>query len=280
MRASATLMSNTAFYQGQDPIGSKKALDLSLGLHRGADEPVGRVRGHAARAACRGPRHCVPVFLDALRPRPDRGRSRLRISDFRANQDALYRVFDALNQLTASDYAASREIEAHAEHLETTAVGILSVAIETAVGLSAILAWALASSLLMPIKTLTASATALGEETSKVEGPGVLERRAGKPGAVLQHDGRAPSCLQGRHPGQGAEDAAHHGGHADHGARAALRRLEGGRRRIRNPAAEELSKIPEFAGGMPEGLAGPLSSSSRRASTTCRPTTAGWSPSV
>jgi NtrC-family two-component system sensor histidine kinase KinB len=27
MRASATLMSNSAFYQGNDPIGSRKALD-------------------------------------------------------------------------------------------------------------------------------------------------------------------------------------------------------------------------------------------------------------
>jgi NtrC-family two-component system sensor histidine kinase KinB len=258
MRASATLMSNTAFYQGNDPIGSRKALDESRSaftqeLMNQSAASAGTQRSHLV-----GDLDTAFQHVSALCDRALAGGGGASLIDFRSNQDALYRVFDALNLLTSSDYAASREVEARAEHLETTAVGILSVTIGLAVGLSAILAWVLASSLLMPIRALTASATALGEGDLDIMVPefsrdelGSLARSFNTMAAHLRSYREATFAKVLRT--QRTMEAT---------LTTALEPLfvvsSAGEIEIRNPAAEELSKSPEFADGLPESLSGPL----------------------
>jgi two-component system, NtrC family, sensor histidine kinase KinB len=259
MRASATLMSNTAFYQGRDPIGSRHALDESRSAF------TRELMGQSATSAGT-PRERLVNELDrafqnfsALCDRALASAGAASLDDFRANQDALYRVFDSLNRLTATDYAASREVEAHAEHLESTAVGILSVTIGAAVGLSAILAWALASSLLMPIKALTVSATALGEGNLDINVPvfstdelGSLAKSFNTMATRLRSYREATVARVLRT--QRTMEAT---------LTTALEPLfvvsTAGVIEIRNPAAEELSKNPAFDSGLPEDLSGPLS---------------------
>src|SRR5471030_891098 len=103
MRASATLMSNTAFYQGQDPIGSRKALDQSRSAF------IEELMGQSA-ASAGTPRQRLVDDLDSafqnfstLCDSAIAGGDAASLNDFRANQDALYRVYDGLNRLTASD---------------------------------------------------------------------------------------------------------------------------------------------------------------------------------
>jgi signal transduction histidine kinase/HAMP domain-containing protein len=258
MRASATLMSNSAFYQGNDPIGSRKALDVSRSAF--TQELMSQSATSAGTQRARLVEDLDTAFQNfaALCDRALAGGGAASLADFRANQDALYRVFDALNRITVSDYAASREIEARAEHLETTAVGVLSVTIGLAVCLSAILAWALASSLLMPIKALTASATALGEGDLDIEVPefsrdelGSLARSFNAMAAHLRSYREATVARVLRT--QRTMEAT---------LTTALEPLfvvsSSGLIEIRNPAAEELSKGPDFEAGLPENLAAPL----------------------
>jgi signal transduction histidine kinase len=258
MRASATLMSNAAFYQGNDPIGSRKALDQSRSAF------TQELMSQSAASAGTQRSHLVEDLdtafqnFSALCDRALAGGGAASLVDFRANQDALYRVFDALNRITASDYAASREIEARAEHLETTAVGILSVTIGLAVGLSAILAWALASSLLMPIKALTASATALGEGDLDIQVP---EFSRDELGSLARSFNAMAAHLRGYREATVAR-VLRTQRTMEATLTTALEPLfvvsSEGVIEIRNPAAEELSKGPDFEAGLPENLAGPL----------------------
>jgi signal transduction histidine kinase len=258
MRASATLMSSAAFYQGSDPIGSKRALD-----HSRADFTKELMEQSAESAGT--PRARLVDDLDTafqnfstLCDRTLAAGGSASLDDFRANQNSLYRVIDALDRLSSNDYAASREIEARAERLGTTAVGILSVTIGAAVGLSAILAWSLASSLLRPIKAMTASATALGEGDLETQVPvfsgdelGSLARSFNTMAARLRAYREATMAKVLRT--QRTLEAT---------LTTALEPLfvvsREGVIEIRNPAAEELSRIREFSEGLPPGLAEPL----------------------
>jgi NtrC-family two-component system sensor histidine kinase KinB len=132
------------------------------------------------------------------------------------------------------------------------------VTIGLAVCLSAILAWALASSLLMPIKALTASATALGEGDLDIEVPefsrdelGSLARSFNAMAAHLRSYREATVARVLRT--QRTMEAT---------LTTALEPLfvvsSSGLIEIRNPAAEELSKGPDFEAGLPENLAAPL----------------------
>jgi NtrC-family two-component system sensor histidine kinase KinB len=258
MRASATLMSNTAFVAGTDPIRARRALEESHSAFT-------RQLMAESEASAGKPRSSLVDNIDTVfqdfSARCDRALATggaASLDDFRASQDALYRVLSALNQLSTSDYAESREIERRAERLATTAVGILSTTIGAAVGLSAILAWVLASSLLMPIKTLTASATALGEGNLDVEVPefssdelGSLARSFNTMAARLRtyREATAARVLRTQRTMESTLTTTTE----------PLFVISGeGVIEVRNPAAEELSKIPEFSEGLPPGLAEPL----------------------
>jgi signal transduction histidine kinase len=258
MRAAATLMANTAFAEGNNPVSSHRDLDENRSAF--TSELMAQSASSAGTPRARlveGLDTSFQVF-SALCDRALAAGGASSLVDFRSNQEALFRVLDAINQLTASDYAASREVESHAEHLESTAVGILSTTIAAAVVLAAIVAWVLASSLLTPIKALTASATALGQGNLDIEVPefsrdelGSLAHSFNTMAARLRvyRDATAARVLRTQRTMEATLTTALEPLFVVSGE---------GAIEVRNPAAEELSSLPEFAEGLPPGIAGPL----------------------
>jgi NtrC-family two-component system sensor histidine kinase KinB len=258
MRASATRMSNSAFVSANDPLGARHALDASRSEF--TRELMGQSASSAgtARAGLVSDLDTAFQQFSGLCDRTLAGGVAASLDDFRASQDALYRVFNALDLLTAHDYAASQETEARAEHLESTAVGILSVTIGAAIALSVAVAWLLAASLLRPIKSLTASATALGEGNLEVEVP---EYSGDELGSLARSFNTMASRLRDyREATQARVMRTQRTMEAT--LTTALEPLfvvsAAGEIEVRNPAAEELSALPEFAAGLPPGLAEPL----------------------
>ncbi len=261
MRASATLMSNAlAFASAADPIGARRTLEERRSAF--TKELMGQSAASAGTPRARLVDELDAAFQD-FSARCDRTLAAgggVSLNENMANQDALYRVFSALDRLTANDYAASREAEARAEHLATTAVGILSATIGAAVALSVLIAWVLASSLLVPIKALTASATALGEGNLDTEVPefsrdelGSLARSFNTMAARLRayRDATLARVLRTQRTMEATLTSA---------PDPLFVVSREGVVEVRNPAAEELSRLSEFSGGFPPGLAEPLGS--------------------
>jgi len=255
MRADATRMSNAAFVAAGDPLAAHRDLDAARSgftreLMNQSASSAGRPRGRLVGE--------LDTDFQDFSARCERAVGGAGLEDFRAGQDALYRVFNALDLLTAHDYAASRETEASAERLETTAVGILSVTIGAGIALAAILAWGLASSLLMPIKALTASATALGEGDLDVRVPEFSQDELGS--LARSFNTMASRLRDYREATQARVLRTQRTMEAT--LTTALEPLfvveAGGQIEVRNPAAAELSALPEFAAGLPPALAEPL----------------------
>ena len=256
MRSSATLMSASAVLA--DPIAARRSLD-------GRREAFTRELMAQSRMSAGKPREKLVEELDSafqdFSARCDRmvsvgGTSSLEES--RAYEDSLFRVLSALDRLTASDYAASKATEGRAEQLVSTAVRVLYSAIIGAVALSLLIAWLVAASLLRPIVELTSSATALGEGNLDTTVPefsrdelGSLARSFNTMAARLRayREATLERVLRTQRTMEATLTSApdplfvvsRDGGHE-----------------VRNPAAEELSRLPEFAGGLPPALAGPL----------------------
>jgi signal transduction histidine kinase len=259
MRTSATLMSNAlAFASGADPIGARRTLEGRRSAF--TRELMGQSAASAGTPRARLVGELDAAFQD-FSSRCDRtlaGGGGVSLNENMANEDALYRVFSALDRLTASDYAASRETEARAEHLATTAVGVLSATIGAAVVLSVLLAWMLASSLLVPIKALTGSATALGEGNLDIEVPefsrdelGSLARSFNTMAGRLRsyRDATLARVLRTQRTMEATLTSA-----PDPLFVVSLEGVV----EVRNPAAEDLSRLPEFSEGFPPSLAEPL----------------------
>jgi signal transduction histidine kinase len=259
MRTSATLMSNAlAVAAASDPIGARRALDMRRAAF------TRELMSQSASAAGK-PRERLVEGLDAAfqdfsarcdRMLADGGSASPQ--DFQANEDALYRVLSAIDRLTASDYAASRETEAHAEQLANTTVGVLWAAIAAAVALSAVLAWFVAASLLTPIKALTASAIALGDGDLDARVPefsrdelGSLARSFNTMAARLRayREATLAKALRTQRTMEATLTSA---------PDPLFVISRDGVFEVRNPAAEELSRLPEFSGGLPAALAEPL----------------------
>jgi len=259
MRNSAALMSNV-FVFASDPIRERQSLEEHRAAFAGelmaqSEKSVGKPREKLVEELDR-------AFQD-FSSRCDRtlaGGISASLGDLRENEDALYRVFHALDRLTASDYSASLETEKQAEHLANTAVRVLAGTIGGAVALSVLLAWVVAASLLRPIKALTASATALGEGNLDTQVPefsrdelGRLARSFNTMAARLREYRNATMARVLR---------------TQRTMEATLTSTPDplfvvsreGAFEERNPAAEELSRLPEFSGGLPAALAVPLAS--------------------
>lgn len=261
MRTSATLMSNAlALASMEDPVGTRRAFDE----HRAAFTRELMVQSEISAGT---PREKFVEELDgAFQDFSTRceavlsGNANSTLDGLREDEAALFRVLKSLDCLTANDYAASRETEKRAEQLASTAVSVLSFTIGGAVALSALLAWLTASSLLTPIKALTASATALGEgdldtavpEFSKDE-LGVLARSFNTMAAKLRayREATVARVLRTQRTMEATLTSA---------PDPLFVVSAEGNPEVRNPAAEELSKLPEFSGGLPEALAEPLAS--------------------
>ena len=259
MRTSATLMSNSlAFALSSNPIEARRGLAENRAAF--TRELMGQSEVSAGRARARLVGELDAAFEDfsALCDSTLAAGGASSLDDVRVNETALYRVFKALDRLTESDTAESRQTERRAEQLASTAIGVLSIAIGAAVALSAAVAWMLAASLLMPIKALTASATALGEGNLDTKVPefsqdelGSLGRSFNTMAARLRayRDATMARVLRTQRTMEATLTTA-------------LEPLfvveAGGQIEVRNPAAAELSALPEFAAGLPPALAEPL----------------------
>jgi signal transduction histidine kinase len=261
MRASATLMSNAlAVVMATDPIAARQALELRRSAF--TRELMNQSAESAGRPRARLVDELDAAFQD-FSARCDRtlaGGGGASLEEYQANQDALFRVFNALDRLTASDYAASRETEYRAEHLAATAVGVLFTTIGAGVALSLVLAWVLAASLLRPIKALTTSAATLGEGNLDTHVPefsrdelGRLARSFNTMAERLRayRDATLARVLRTQRTMEATLTSA---------PDPLFVVSKEGVVEVRNPAAEELSKLPEFSGGFPADLAGPLAS--------------------
>jgi signal transduction histidine kinase len=261
MRTSATLMSNTlALASTEDPVRARRAFDE----HRAAFTRELMVQSESSAGT---PREQFVEELDgAFQDFSGRceavlaGNANATLDGLRENEAALFRVLKSIDRLTANDYAASRDTEKRAEQLASTAVGVLSFTIGGAVALSALLAWLTASSLLTPIKALTASATALGEGDLDTAVPefsqdelGVLARSFNTMAAKLRayREATVARVLRTQRTMEATLTSA---------PDPLFVVSAEGTPEVRNPAAEELSKLPEFSGGLPEALAEPLAS--------------------
>jgi signal transduction histidine kinase len=261
MRTSATLMSSAfALASASDPISARRDLDARRAAF--TRELMSQSASSAGKPRERLVEHLDSAFQDfsSRCGRMLAGGGSASRDEFRANEDALYRVLSTIDQLTKSDYAASRETEARAEQLAGTAVRVLSVAIVAAVALSAVLAWVVAASLMRPIKALTASAIALGEGNLDARVP---EFSRDELGSLAQSFNTMAARLRAYREATLARVLK-----TQRTMEATLTSTpdplfvisrEGGFE-VRNPAADELSKLPEFAGGLPSALAGPLAS--------------------
>jgi signal transduction histidine kinase len=259
MRTSATLMSNAlTFPWVADPIAAQQELDarrsaFTRELMSQSASSAGKPRGRLVDAL-------DAAFQDysARCEKALAGGGSASREEFRASESALYRVLSAIDRLTASDSAAARETELRAEELAGTAVGVLAVAIVAAIALSAILAWLLAASLLRPIKALTASAIALGEGNLETRAPefsrdelGSLARSFNTMAARLRayREATLARVLRTQRTMEATLTSA---------PDPLFVISKEGSFEVRNPAAEELSKLPEFSGGLPAALAEPL----------------------
>jgi NtrC-family two-component system sensor histidine kinase KinB len=259
MRTSATLMSNSlAFEAPADPIRARKELAeqraaFTRQLMGQSEESAGK-----PRAALVGELDAAFQAFSALCDRTLAAGGGGSLDDVRASESALYRVFKALDRLTENGTAESRRTEGRAEQLASTAVGILSVAIGAAVALSLILAWMLAASLLTPIKALTASATALGEGNLDTHVPefsqdelGSLARSFNTMAARLRayRDATMARVMRTQRTMEATLTST---------PDPLFVISKDGIVEVRNPAAEALSKLPEFSGGFPGVLSEPL----------------------
>jgi signal transduction histidine kinase len=261
MRTSATLMSNAlAFEAPADPFRARS----ELAAHRAAftRELMGQSEVSAGKPRARLVSELDEAFQDfsALCDRALASGGGGSLDDLRASESSLYKVFKALDRLMEYDTDESRQTERRAEKLASTAVGVLSVAIGAAVALAVALAWVLAASLLMPIKALTASATALGEGNLDTKVPefsqdelGSLGRSFNTMAARLRsyRDATLARVLRTQRTMEATLTSA---------PDPLFVISREGVVEVRNPAAEELSKLAEFSVGFPAALAEPLAS--------------------
>ena len=260
MRNSATLMSNAlAFAAAADPIAARQALETRRSAF--TRELMSQVAISAGTPRARGVEELDAAFQE-FSARCDQmlaSGGTASLGEMRANEDALYKVLSTLDRITAADYAASRETAAEAEHLATTAVDILVATIAGAVALSVLLAWFLAALLLRPIKALTASVAALGEGDLDTHVPefsadelGRLARSFNTMAGKLRayRDATFARVLRTQRTMEATLTSA---------PDPLFVVSKQGDVEVRNPAAEELSKLAEFREGLPPELAGHLS---------------------
>ncbi|HEY1793056.1 MAG TPA: ATP-binding protein [Opitutaceae bacterium] len=256
MRTSATLMSGDLTLEDADPVAIRQRLEGQRGAF------TRELMGQAASSAGT-PREGLVERLygafqkfSALCDQAAAGGGSL--ADFGARESALYEVYGALDALVASDSARAREAAARAGRLASTAIGVLAATIAAAAVLCVAVAWALAASLLRPIKALTASAVAVGEGNLDAGVPelsgdelGVLARSFNTMAAKLRDYRNASDekVLRTQRTMEATLTSA---------PEPLFVVSREGDFEVRNPAADELSKQPEFARGLPEALALPL----------------------
>jgi signal transduction histidine kinase/HAMP domain-containing protein len=259
MRASATQM-NAALGDAQrgDPLAARRAFEAERSAF------TAQLMGQSATSVGT-PRASLVAALDrafedyaAAAERVLRAGGPGSLAQVTLDATALFRVMEAIENLTRRDAAAAQQTAARAEQLAVETERVLLAAIVGAVLLSLLVAWRLSAALLRPIRALTASATALGDgdlarpvpEFSRDE-LGQLARAFNTMAAKLRayRDAMREKVLHTQRTMEATLTSA---------PDPLFVVSRDGAHDVRNPAAETLARLPEFAGGFPPALAGPL----------------------
>ena len=218
----------------------------------------------SAKAAGR-PRAPLIEALDvAFQDFAGRGSVRLReggggpLDALGENELALYRVHSALDALNRHDHAATLQTAAHSRELANSTAKVLVIAFAVALFISVVLAWRLSVFLMGPIKELTVSANALGEgDLDRV----VADRSNDELGQLARAFNTMAAKLRDYREATLAKVLR-----TQRTMEATLTSTpdpvfvvdRDGTHAVRNPAAEELARLPEMADGFPAELAEPL----------------------
>jgi signal transduction histidine kinase len=171
---------------------------------------------------------------------------------------ALVNVTESLDNLTRWDFEAAQRKATEVEQLATSAQHTMIFAISCGFLLSIVLAWRLAASLLKPIKAFTASAVALGEGDLDREVPeyshdelGQLARAFNTMAEKLRsyRDATLARVLRAQRTMEATLTSA---------PDPVFVVSRDGTHEVRNPAAEQLAGLPEFATGFPPEVAEPI----------------------
>ena len=175
------------------------------------------------------------------------------------NETSLYRVMAEIETLNRSDFAAAQQTALRANQMVATTARVLYTAIIGAFLLSVLVAWRLAASLLKPIKALTASAVAVGEGDLDRTVPafsrdelGQLARSFNQMATKLRayRDANQAKVLRTQRTMEATLTSA---------PDPVFVVARDGTQEVRNPAAEQLAHLPDFADGFPPALAEPIS---------------------
>ncbi|MEO5959518.1 MAG: ATP-binding protein [Opitutaceae bacterium] len=167
-------------------------------------------------------------------------------------------VNEALGRLTSWDFDAAQQTATRVEQLAVSTQRAMIIAIAGGFILSLLLAWRLASSLLRPIQAFTASAVALGNGDLDREVPeqsrdelGQLARAFNTMAGKLRsyRDATLARVLRAQRTMEATLTSA---------PDPVFVVARDGTHEVRNPAAEQLARIPEFTTGFPPTIAGPL----------------------
>ncbi len=176
MRATLATMSALADARGADVAAARREFDAQRGAFRR------EVMGQAASSAGSPRAALVAKLDDAFQRFTAIADQRLAFGGTTGARDELAQkteaaaaVNQAIDTLAQWDADAAQRTAARIADLAKTTEQVLVTAMAAAFLISAIIAWRLARSLLEPIKTLTASAVALGEGDLEREAP-VLSR--------------------------------------------------------------------------------------------------------
>jgi signal transduction histidine kinase len=183
------------------------------------------------------------------------GGSASRTEGMQASNAALFRVLQSIEDLTRRDFAAAQQTASRVEHLATETERVMLITIAGGSILSLLLAWRLAASLLEPIRMFTASAVALGDGDLDREVPelsrdelGQLARAFNTMAGKLRayRDATLARVLRAQRTMEATLTSA---------PDPVFVVNRDGTQEVRNPAAEQLAKSPEFSHGFPTALA-------------------------
>jgi two-component system, NtrC family, sensor histidine kinase KinB len=172
-----------------------------------------------------------------------------------AANNAVNRVLQAIENLTKSDFAAAQQTVARVEALATATERVMLITIAGGFVMSLFLAWRLASSLLEPVRLLTASAVALGDGDLDREVPelsrdelGQLARAFNTMAGKLRayRDATLARVLRVQRTMEATLTSA---------PDPVFVIGRDGTHEVRNPAAEQLARLEEFSTGYPPALA-------------------------
>lgn len=259
MRATARLMTSAVSLARQsEPLAARREFDE----HRAGF--VRELMAQSARSAGTSRARLVEQLDDAFTELVERGESLLRaggterLEIIQQHERALFRVLAAIEALNRRDFAAAQETARRAEEMQATTERVLLVVIAGAFLLSLVVAWRLAASLLKPIQALTESAVAVGEGDLDRDVPALSRDELGQLGRAFNQmaaklrayrDATMAKVLRTQRTMEATLTST---------PDPVFVVARDGTHEVRNPAADELAKTPEFAHGFPPALAEPL----------------------